>query len=106
MFGAEFALAAALPDLGFTLSGLEQAASLSPGVGTISAELLGTIEADTVLALGPADWRETPSAVVLSALSSPVLWVPLDLTRPSAGPLTSTDLLREYVEVLGARYGA
>lgn len=104
VFGAEFALAAVLPELGFTLTGIGQSAAAAPGVGTISLERLGDIEADTLLALGPVDWRETPSAVILSTLDVPVLGVVLDPTRPSAGPLTSPALLDGYVAALAAQY--
>lgn len=105
VFGEEFALAAVLPALGFDLVGIEQAAVTFPGVGSISLELLGSIDTDTVIALGPVDWTDTPSEPILSSLDAPVLGVVLDANRPSAGPLTSIELLKSYVEVLSTHHG-
>ncbi len=96
LFTEEFALAAVLPDLGFTLAGSPEADPAFPGVQSISTELYSTIEADAVLALGTAPWEQTTSADVLEALEAPVAGVALDAGQPSAGPLTTPDLVADY----------
>lgn len=100
VFGEEFALASAVPDLGFQLAGSPRAADAFPGVQTISTELYSTIEADLLLALGTVPWQETSSAVVLDGLAVPVVGVPLDAGQPSAGPLTSPELVTAYRDAL------
>lgn len=105
LLGPEFALAAALPDLGFQVAGSSAAEDAFPGVQTISTELYSTIEADALLALGTGPWQETSSGEVLGALDIPVLGVPLDDGQPSAGPLTSPALVERYREVLAELEG-
>jgi hypothetical protein len=61
VFDAQFALAEVFVQLGFGLVGIEKAAEAFPGVGSISLERLGDFETDTIIALGPVDWRETPA---------------------------------------------
>lgn len=103
VFGTEYALASVLPELGFELTGLEQAAPFEPGLGTISAERYGQIPTDTILALGTTDWRQTSSAPVLSVLGVPVLGVRLDEGRPASGPLSAPYYLRAFADALQAR---
>jgi hypothetical protein len=104
VFGREFALAQVFPDLGLQLVGIEKAAPVFAGVGAISPELLGDIDTDTIIAVGPVDWTKTASEPILSILDVPMLWVEVDESRPSAGPLTSPQLLRKYVEALVRHY--
>jgi iron complex transport system substrate-binding protein len=100
LFGEEFALASVLPELGFGLGGSSLAEDAFPGVQQISSEVYSSIEADLLLALGTVSWQETSSAPTLSALSVPVLAVPLDDGQPAAGPLTSPALIERYVAAL------
>ncbi|MDQ3761501.1 MAG: ABC transporter substrate-binding protein [Actinomycetota bacterium] len=104
VFGREFALAQLFPRSRVQLVGIEEAAPAFSGVGMISPELLGGI--DTIIAVGPVDWTKTASAPILSSLDVPVLGVKVDEIRPSAGPLSSPQLLRGYVEVLARHYRA
>ncbi len=100
LFTAEFALASVVPELGFALAGSPRASEAFPGVLSISSELYATIDADLVLALGTVPWQRTTSAGVLEALEAPVVGVPLDEGQPSAGPLTSPELVEAYRAVL------
>ncbi|HYO36543.1 MAG TPA: ABC transporter substrate-binding protein [Geodermatophilus sp.] len=100
LFGEEFALAAVVPELGFELAGSDLAEDAFPGVQQISSEVYSSIEADLLLALGTVPWQETTSAPTLSALTIPVLPVPLEDGQPSAGPLTSPALLDRYLTAL------
>jgi iron complex transport system substrate-binding protein len=100
LLGPEFALAAVVADLGFEVGDSRAAEDAFPGVRSISTELYSTIEADAILALGTRPWQETSSGQVLAALEVPVLGVPLDEGQPSAGPLTSPELLDRYVTAL------
>ncbi len=100
LFGEEFALAAVVPDLGFSLAGSDLAEDAFPGVQQISSEVYSSIEADVLLALGTVPWQETTSEPTLSTLPVPVVAVPLDDGQPSAGPLTSPALLERYVTAL------
>ncbi len=90
----EFALAAVVPDLGFSLAGSDPAEDALPGVQQISSG------ADVLLALGTVPWQETTSEPTLSTLPIPVVAVPLDAGQPSAGPLTSPALLERCVTAL------
>jgi iron complex transport system substrate-binding protein len=104
VFGREFALAGVVPELGFELVGPEQAEPFDAGLGTISPERYGDLPADTILALGTVDWRETGSGPLLDALDVPVLGVPLDEGRPSTGPISARYYLDAYTEALTAEY--
>ncbi len=104
VFGREFALAAVVPELGFELVGLDQAEPFDAGLGTISPERYGDLPADTILALGTVDWRETGSGPLLDALDVPVLGVPLDEGRPSTGPMSAPHYLDAYIEALIGEY--
>jgi hypothetical protein len=98
--GAEFALAAVVPELDFELAGSDLAEDAFPGVQQISSEVGSSIEADLLLALGTVPWQETTSEPTLSTLPVPVVAVPLDDGRPSAGPLTSPALPDRYLTAL------
>lgn len=106
LFDADFALAEVFVKLGFELVGIEKAAPVFPGVGTISTELYGTIETDTVVAIGPVDWTTTPSGPFLATVDAPVLGVIIDENWPAAGPLTSVTVLERYVAALTAEYAS
>lgn len=103
VFGREFAFAAVFPELGFDLVGIEKSTSPSEPFGTISLELISDIDTDTIIASGPTDWTETPSASILSTLDVPVLSVLIRSDWPSTGPLTSGIRLRRIVESLQQR---
>ncbi len=103
VFGREFAFAAVFPELGFDLVGIEKSASPTEPFGNISLELISDIDTDTIIASGPTDWTETPSASILSTLDVPVLSVLIRSDWPSTGPLTSGMHLGRIVESLQRR---
>ncbi len=100
LFDEEFALASAVPDLGFALVGSSAAEEQFPGVLRLSTELYPTIEGDAVLALGTVPWQTTAGGDLLEALDAPVVGIRLDPGQPSAGPLTSPALVVRYRDAL------
>jgi iron complex transport system substrate-binding protein len=105
LFDERFALAAAVPDLGFTLAGSSAAQEQFPGVLQLSTELYPTIEGDAVLALGTVPWRTTAGSDLLEALDAPVVGIQLDPGQPSAGPITSPALVVRYRDALLTQLG-
>lgn len=106
VFDAEFALAAVVPALGFELVGAETAEAAFPGVFAISPERYPDLAAvtDTIVAVSTEDWRDTPSATVLSAVDVPVVGVLLDEGRPSTGPLSAPAYLESLTAGLVEQY--
>lgn len=107
VFDANFAIAAVIPELGFDLVGYEVADPAFPGVGLLATERLADLDgvSETVIALGPTDWQDTSSSVILETLGQPVLSVLLDEGRPSTGPLSAPFYLEGFVSALQAQYG-
>ncbi len=105
VFGRDFALAELISALGFALVGIEKTTPDFPGVGSLATERLGDIDADAIIALSPIDLTKTASGPVLSALGTPVLWVPIDDRAPASGPLTNTAYLTRYADALAQKFG-
>ncbi len=106
VFDATFALAEVFVQLGFTLVGIEKAAEAFPGVGSISTERLADFDTDTIIAIGPVDWRETPAGPVLGTATVPVLAALLDERQSASGPVSTPIYLRSYTEALARHFGA
>lgn len=104
VYAAEHSVSRPVADVGFTVTGIEKIAKVElDGYAEISTELLGDLETDTILTLGPVDWKETSAAVVLGGVDIPVVWVPSPSTQPTTGPITALDRLNGYVAGLAGR---
>jgi iron complex transport system substrate-binding protein len=101
VYAAEHSVSRPVADLGFKVTGIEKITKVElDGYAEISTELLSDLDTDTILTLGPVNWKQTSSAVVLQGVDMPVVWVPSPSTQPTTGPITALDRLNGYVTAL------
>lgn len=107
VYAAEHSVSRPVADIGFTVVGIEAAGVTvhAGAAGEISTELLGSLRTDTILTIGPVDWRQTPAAAVLRTVDVPVVWVPTSPAEPTTGPVTALNRANGFVSALLAPRG-
>lgn len=99
LINEQFAFGAILADLGLQISAPAAAEFNADGVATISNELLGDLDADSVVVYRFSTDR-LPADAILAQSAAPVLDYVIDTERPAAGPITDFDYLRDLTGLL------